>query len=116
MEAPGSFEWLQSKFSALLASSDVPFKYTLARIYPDPMNAPITPLAMQFTDLFTSDATGTVAGQGVDTDGLKENLRGFWKMWDRKKVGTFESISPVSPAYTSHGTGSSGSYNNIVPE
>ncbi|EMD30872.1 hypothetical protein CERSUDRAFT_109729 [Gelatoporia subvermispora B] len=76
-------DWLQSQLSTLLASPHIHFNRPtggpLAGLRMGP--GPVDLFSTRFSNMFTSDAAGTVAGQEVDREGLKDALLALQKQW-----------------------------------
>ncbi|THG97454.1 hypothetical protein EW026_g4548 [Hermanssonia centrifuga] len=97
---PATSEWLQEQLSTLLASPHIHFshpKFPGAHIRMGP--GPIDVFSTKFANMFTSDATGTVAGTQVDKDGLKESLLALQKQWNPDSA-KFVPMDPPSADYT----------------
>ncbi|OCH87551.1 hypothetical protein OBBRIDRAFT_796089 [Obba rivulosa] len=88
-------DWLQSQLSTLLASPYIHFNKPTAgplaglRMGPGPIDL----FSTRFANMFTADATGTVAGQAVDRDGLKDALLALQKRWSPDSA-TFTDEQP----------------------
>ncbi|PSR78708.1 hypothetical protein PHLCEN_2v7297 [Hermanssonia centrifuga] len=97
---PATSEWLQEQLSTLLASPHIHFshpKFPGAHMRMGP--GPIDVFSTKFANMFTSDATGTVAGTQVDKDGLKESLLALQKQWNPDSA-KFVPMDPPSADYT----------------
>ncbi|OBZ66025.1 hypothetical protein A0H81_13994 [Grifola frondosa] len=79
--SPSSPEWLQERLSTLLASPYIhfnqPSQFPGHRFGPGPVDL----FSTRFSNYFTHDATGVVAGTEVDKDGLKAALLALQRKW-----------------------------------
>jgi len=76
-----SSEWLQEKLQTLMNSPYIHFnqpKLPGLRMG----HGPVDLFSTRFNNWFTSDATGVVAGNEVDKDGLKQALLALQKKWN----------------------------------
>ena len=79
---PGTPEWLQDRLAKLLKAPHISIPRPtgpLAHIRMGP--GPIDLFSTYYTNFFTSDAKGVVAGKEVDREGLKQALLALQKKW-----------------------------------
>ncbi|CCM00048.1 uncharacterized protein FIBRA_02074 [Fibroporia radiculosa] len=83
MSAPttASNQWLEQQLSQLLSSPYIHFR-PLTNGGLRMGHGPIDLFSTRFNNLFSSDATGVVAGSEVDRAGLKEALLALQRKWD----------------------------------
>ncbi|KAI0658254.1 hypothetical protein C8Q70DRAFT_917422 [Cubamyces menziesii] len=79
---PSSPEHLQQMLSTLLASPHIHFNQPHAIGGIRLGHGPIDLFSTRFTNYFTHEATGSVAGTEVDKEGLKQALLALQKKWD----------------------------------
>ena len=84
---PGSSEWLSAQLTTLLNSPYIHFtqpKIPGLQLRMGP--GPIDLFSTRFANMFTKEATGVLAGQEVDRDGLKSGLLALQKRWTKDNV------------------------------
>ena len=79
---PSSPEHLQQMLSTLLASPHIHFNQPHGIGGIRLGHGPIDLFSTRFTNYFTHEATGSVAGTEVDKEGLKQALLALQKKWD----------------------------------
>lgn len=73
-------QWLQERLTTLLSSPHISMPSHIGGIRLG--HGPIDLFSTRYTNMFTSDAVGIVAGQEVDKEGLKQALLALQKKWD----------------------------------
>ncbi|KAI0095059.1 hypothetical protein BDY19DRAFT_916059 [Irpex rosettiformis] len=80
-------EWLQDRLSELLASPHIHFTQpNLPGLHLRMGPGPIDLFSTRYMNMFTQEATGTVNGQAVDKDELKENLLKLQKKYNKDSL------------------------------
>ena len=80
-------EWLQENLSDLLASPHIHFNQpSIPGLHLRMGPGPIDLFSTRFMNLFTHEAKGTVNGQEVSRDELKENLLKIQKRFNKDSV------------------------------
>ncbi|KZT65502.1 hypothetical protein DAEQUDRAFT_740593 [Daedalea quercina L-15889] len=80
-----SSEWLQEKLQLLMNSPYIHFSHP--NLHGIRMgHGPVDLFSTRFNNMFTSDATGVVAGNQVDKEGLKQALLALQRKWNNDTV------------------------------
>lgn len=91
----GTPEWLSNQLTSLLASPYIHFNQPkLPGLHLRMGPGPIDLFSTRFANMFTKDATGTLGGNEVDRDGLKNGLLALQKKWNRDGVQVQDASTP----------------------